>query len=446
MAKITFMGAGSTVFAKTVIGDCMLRDSLCQSHIALYDVDAKRLRESKRMLDTLNRNINQGRAKITAHLGVDRRRAALKDANYVVNAIQVGGYDPCTITDFEIPKRYGLRQTIADTLGIGGIFRTLRTLPVMLDFARDMEAVCPKAWLLNYTNPMSMLTGGMLQGTNVKMVGLCHSVQVCASSLLHTLDLHEKYPPAECVQHIAGINHMGWLLKFEHGGRDLYPEVKRVAAEKLRRWRHGKEKNGNMVRLEMMLQTGYYVTESSEHLSEYVPHFIRDTAPQLIEEFNIPLDEYPRRCINQIAHWKKQSKELVGNAELTHTRSHEYGSSIMDAIETNVPTTIGGNIINNGLIPNLPPKACVEVPCLVNANGVQGCYVGDLPEICAAYNRTNINVHLLTIEAVLQLRRDRIYQAAMLDPHTSSQLTIDQIRSLCDDLIEAHGAWMPTFR
>jgi alpha-galactosidase len=201
-----------------------------------------------------------------------------------------------------------------------------------------------------------------------------------------------------------------------------------------------------MVRLEMMLNLGYYITESSEHLSEYVPHFIQATAPQLIGEFNIPLDEYPRRCIAQIAHWKQQSKDVVKNPNLTHTRSHEYGSTIMEAIETNQPATIGGNVLNRGLIPNLPPTACVEVPCLVDGNGVQGCYVGDLPEVCAAYNRTNINVQLLTIEAVLQRRRDRIYQAAMLDPHTASQLTIDQIRNLVDDLIESHGDWLPKFK
>lgn len=445
MAKITFMGAGSTIFAKNVLGDCMLRDSLHDAHIALYDVDATRLRESKRMLDTLNRNINQGRARLTTHLGVANRRKALQGANFVVNAIQVGGYDPCTITDFEVPKKYGLRQTIADTLGIGGIFRTLRTLPVMLDFARDMERVCPDAWFLNYTNPMAMLTGGMLRGSPIRTVGLCHSVQGCSWSLLESLDLLEKYPPHEVRQHVAGINHMGWLLSIEHEGRDLYPEIKKLAAAKLRQWRKGEKKSGNMVRLEMMLHLGYYITESSEHLSEYVPHFIKNAHPELIGEFNIPLDEYPRRCINQIARWKDMSRKLVKDPNLTHTRSHEYGSAIIEAIETNLPVQIGGNVLNRGLIPNLPPKACVEVPCLVDSNGVQGCYVGDLPEPCAAYNRTSINVQMLTIEAVLERRRDRIYQAAMLDPHTAAELTIDQIRNLCDDLIEAHGKWLPKF-
>lgn len=446
MAKITFMGAGSTVFARNVLGDCLLSDALHDAHISLYDVDANRLRESKRMLDTLNKNVNQKRAKITTHLGLASRKQALKDANYVVNAIQVGGYDPCTITDFDIPKAYGLRQTIADTLGIGGIFRTLRTLPVMLDFAHDMERVCPKAWFLNYTNPMAMLTGGMLRGSSIRTVGLCHSVQGCSWSLLHTLGLLEKYPIQGIRQWVAGINHMGWLLRIEYQGRDIYPEIKKVAAQRLRQWRQGAKKDGNMVRLEMMLHLGYYITESSEHLAEYVPHFIKAAHPELISEFNIPLDEYPRRCVSQIAGWKKMSKDVVANPNLTHTRTHEYGASIMEAIETNKPAQIGGNVLNNGLIPNLPPKACVEVPCLVDSNGIQGCYVGDLPEQCAAYNRTNINVQLLTIEAVLDRRRDRIYQAAMLDPHTASELTIDQIRHLCDNLISAHGKWMPTFR
>ena len=449
MPKITFMGAGSTVFARNVLGDSMLCEALCKSDIALYDIDRTRLRESKRMLDVLNKNTNAGRAKIKSFLGVENRQKALEGADFVVNAIQVGGYDPCTITDFEIPKKYGLRQTIADSLGIGGIFRTLRTLPVMLDFAHDIEKVAPDAWFLNYTNPMAMLTGGMLRGSSVKTVGLCHSVQVCAASLIQTLGLEKKYPVDKLVQYTAGINHMAWLLKLEYEGKDIYPEVKALAAKKLAQWRKAKDpkdKHGNMVRLEMMLKTGYYITESSEHFSEYCVHFIKDAAPELVPEFNIPLDEYPRRCINQIADWKKMSKDVVDNPKLTHTRSHEYASYIMEAIAADKPTRIGGNIINHGLIPNLPPEACVEVPCLVDGNGVQGCYVGNLPEVCASYNRTNINVQLLTIEAVLKRNRECIYQAAMLDPHTAGELTIDQIRAMCDDLIEAHGDWLPKFR
>ncbi len=446
MAKIAFLGAGSTIFAKNVLGDCLTREPLQDVHIALYDIDNTRLRESMRMLETINRNVNQGRARITAHLGVANRRKALQGAGYVVNAINVGGYAPCTITDFEVPKKYGLRQTIADTLGIGGIFRALRTLPVMLDFAHEMETVCPDAWFLNYTNPICMLAGGMLRGSSIRTVGLCHSVQICSANLLSALGLLEKYPPHEVHQYVAGINHMGWLLKIEHNGVDLYPEIKKLAAAKLRKWRKGAEKSRDMIRLEMMLHLGYYISESSEHFSEYVPHFIKAAHPELISEFNIPLDEYPRRCLRQIERWKTMSLELASNPSLTHSRTHEYGSAIIEAMETNQTIEVGGNVLNHGLIPNLPAKACVEVPCLVNANGVQGCHVGELPEPCAAYNRTSINVQLLTIEAVLERRRDRIYQAAMLDPHTASELTIDQIRNLCDDLIEAHGKWLPKFK
>jgi alpha-galactosidase len=445
MPKITFLGAGSTVFAKNVLGDCLLTDSLRDAHIALYDIDGTRLRESQQMLETLNANTNQGRARITAHLGVANRRAALRGANYAVNAIQVGGYKPSTVIDFEIPKRYGLRQTIGDTLGIGGIFRALRTIPVMFDFARDMEAVCPNAWLLNYTNPMAMLTGAMLRGTGVKTVGLCHSVQCCAEGILTHLDLLKRVKKLQWK--IAGINHQGWLLEITDGGRDLYPEIKKRAAALLAKARRkGGPKHWDMVRHELMLQFGYYITESSEHSSEYVPYFIKSRFPGLIAEFNIPLDEYPRRCVNQIRDWKKRAGEIVRNRALTHERTHEYGSYIMDAMETDVPFRIGGNVLNGTIITNLPPKACVEVACLVDRNGVQPCVVGDLPEPCAALNRTNINPQLLTIEAALTRNRDRIYQAAMLDPHTSTELTLDQIRHLCDDLIAAHGKMLPTYR
>jgi len=445
MAKITFMGAGSTIFARNVLGDCMLAEPLHDAELALYDIDATRLRESKAMLDVINKNINQGRAKITTHLGVANRKKALKGAGYVVNAIQVGGYDPCTIIDFEIPKKFGLRQTIADTLGIGGIFRTLRTLPVMLDFARDMESVCPDAWFLNYTNPMAMLTGGLLRGSNIRAVGLCHSVQCVGGSLLHATGLGAKYPMSECRQYVAGINHMGWLLKIEHKGRDIYPEIKREAAKVIKKHRGG-EKHWDLVRLEMMMKFGYYVTESSEHNAEYLPYFIKKNYPELVAEYHIPLDEYPRRCIHQIEGWKKMSKDIVGNPNLTHKRTGEYGSYIIEAIESDKPVQVGGNVINNGCIPNLPAKACVEIPCLVDRNGVQGTYVGDLPEPLAALNRTNINPQLLTIEAVLEKRKDRIYQAAMLDPHTSAELSLDDIVKMCDALIAAHGDWLPKFK
>jgi alpha-galactosidase len=444
MPKITFMGAGSTVFAKNVLGDCMLAPSLQDAHIALYDIDSQRLKESAIMLENLNRNINGNRAKITSHLGVQNRKTALKSADYVVNAIQVGGYKPSTVIDFEVPKKYGLRQTIGDTLGIGGIFRALRTIPVLLDFAHDMEKVCPEAWFLNYSNPMAMLTGSVLRGSSIKTVGLCHSVQVCAPDLLKNLGMTDKVKKLQWK--VAGINHMGWLLEITDDGKDLYPEIKKRAAELLAKARKkGAYKNWDMVRLQMMLHFGYYITESSEHSAEYVPYWIKSQYPELIEEFNIPLDEYPRRCVGQIAGWKNRAKEVVDNKDLTHQRTPEYASYIMEAMETDIPFHLGGNILNTGFIPNLPSKAVVEVPCFVDRSGVQGCYVGDLPEQCAALNRTNINVQLLTIEAAMTGKKEHIYHAAMLDPHTGSELTLDQIRNLCDDLIKAHGKMMPKY-
>ena len=434
MPKITFMGAGSTVFAKNVLGDSMLTPSLEDSVIALYDIDPKRLDESYLMLTAINSNLG-GKARIEKYCGVESRKDALRGANYVVNAIQVGLYDPCTITDFEVPKKYGLRQTIADTLGIGGIFRALRTIPVMMDFAHDMEEVCPDAWFLNYTNPMAMLTGAMQRYTGIKTVGLCHSVQVCAESLLKSVGM-ENDPDVQTK--IAGINHMAWLLEITKDGKDLYPEIKARAAALT-------EKHNNMVRLEIMKRFGYYVTESSEHNAEYMPYFIKDKYPELIDRFNIPLDEYPRRCIRQIADWEKRRDELTKDPHLTHTRTHEYASYIMEAMETGVPYKIGGNVLNNGLITNLPRNACVEVPCLVDRSGVSPCYVGDLPEQCAALNRTNINVQLLTIEAAMTRKKETIYQAAMMDPHLQSELSIDDIVSLCDDLIAAHQGWLPEY-
>ncbi len=434
MPKITFMGAGSTVFAKNVLGDSMMTPALEDSVIALYDIDAVRLEDSKRMLDTINRN-NGSKATIETYLGVENRKAALRGANYVVDAIQVGGYEPCTVTDFEIPKKYGLRQTIADTLGIGGIFRALRTIPVLFDFARDMEEVCPDAWFLNYTNPMAMLSGAMQRYTGVKTVGLCHSVQVCCEGLMKGLGMEYD----DTVQwKIAGINHQAWLLEVTKNGVDLYPEIKHRALART-------EKHHDMVRYEIMKRFGYYVTESSEHNSEYMPYFIKSTHPELIDQFNIPLDEYPRRCINQIAEWEKMRENLLGDENLTHTRSREYASYIMEAMETNRPFKFGGNVINTGLITNLPSNACVEVPCIADASGVQSVFIGDLPEQCAAMNRTNINPQLLAIEAAVTKKKDYIYQAAMLDPHTAAELTIDQIVSMCDDLIEAHKGWLPEY-
>ena len=437
--KITFMGAGSTVFAKNVLGDVMRTPSLWDSEIALYDIDALRLEESRKLLESINATINENRAVIKAYCGVENRKEALRGARFVVNAIQVGGYDPCTITDFEIPKKYGLRQTIADTLGIGGIMRTLRTLPVMESFARDMEEVCPDALFMNYTNPMAMLTGFMGRYTGVNTVGLCHSVQVCSRHLLKHVGMEDKIEGR--VDKIAGINHMAWLLEiYDKDGNDLYPEIKKRAAEK-----NATEKHSDMVRFEYIRRLGYYCTESSEHNAEYNPFFIKSKYPELIDAYNIPLDEYPRRCINQINGWKKQQEDLSNPEMLNHQRSKEYASYIMEAVVTNVPYKIGGNVINRGLITNLDPDACVEVPCLVDANGISPTRIGKLPVQLAAMNMSNIAPQLITIDAHVTKKKERIYQAAMMDPHTAAELSIDDIVKMVDELIEAHGDWLPKY-
>ncbi|KAB1437955.1 alpha-glucosidase/alpha-galactosidase [Candidatus Galacturonibacter soehngenii] len=438
--KITFMGAGSTVFARNVLGDCMCTNALRDSEIALYDIDAQRLSESEIILKAINKNINNDRADIKCYLGVENRKAALKDATFVVNAIQVGGYDPCTITDFEIPKKYGLKQTIADTMGIGGIMRALRTIPVMAEFAKDMEDVCPDAYFLNYTNPMAMLTGFMQRFTKVKTIGLCHSVQVCSEHLLEDLGMEDKLEGRK--ELIAGINHMGWLLElYDKDGNDLYPEIKKRAALK----NSSNEKHNDMVRYEYIKHLGYYCTESSEHNAEYNPFFIKSKYPELIEKYNIPLDEYPRRCMKQIEGWEKEKNEILQNGKITHERSKEYASYIMEAIVTNTPYKIGGNVINTGLIDNLPADACVEVPCMVDAMGIHPTYVGKLPTQLAAMNISNINAQLLTIEAAVTKDRHKIYQAAMMDPHTAAELSIDDIIKMCDEMIEAHGDYMKDF-
>ena len=430
--KVTFMGAGSTVFSKNVLGDTMLCDAFHHMEIALYDIDASRLDESFLLISKMNESINEGRATIKKYLGVEERKDALRNADFVVNAIQVGLYDPCTIIDFEIPKKYGLRQTIGDTLGIGGIFRALRTIHVLKDFAKDIEEVCPNAWFLNYTNPMAMLTGYMLRYTKVKTVGLCHSVQTCTNDLLRSLDMSDKLEGRH--EKIAGINHMAWLLEIkDKDGCDLYPEIKKRAKEK-----NASEKHWDMVRYDYIDKLGYYCTESSEHNAEYNPFYLKAGRDDLVEKFNIPLDEYPRRCINQIAGWQKQYEELMAGGKIEHTRSREYASHIMEAIYTNKPYKIGGNVLNRGVISNLPYDACVEVPCLVDGEGIHPTYVGELPLQLAAMNSSNIYAQMLTIEAAHTMDKKKIYQAAMMDPHTGAQLSTDEIVALCDELFEAH--------
>ncbi len=437
--KLTFMGAGSSVFARNVIGDCLCTEALRDSVFALYDIDPIRLKESYTILEAM-RVEKGGYGVIECYLGVEQRKDALRGANFVVNAIQVGLYDPCTIIDFEVPKKYGLQQTIGDTLGIGGIMRALRTIPVMADFAKDMEEVCPDALFLNYTNPMAMLSGYMQRYTGIKTVGLCHSVQHCSSYLLTELGMEDKLEGRK--ELIAGINHMAWLLEIkDKNGVDLYPEIKSRIDAKI-----ADPECYDKVRLEYIKNFGYYCTESSEHNSEYNMFYIKSKYPELIQRYNIPIDEYLRRCVNQIAGWKEEYEKMVNGGVKNHQRTFEYASYIMESIVTGKPYEIGGNVLNTDhLITNLPAEACVEVPCLVNGYGVHPCHVGSLPVQCAAMNMTNINVQLLTIEAARTRKLEHIYQAAMLDPHTGSELDIDTIKKMVDDLIVAHGDYLPKY-
>ncbi|MGI8644591.1 MAG: alpha-glucosidase/alpha-galactosidase [Thermomicrobiales bacterium] len=428
--KITFVCAGSTVFAKNLIGDILSFPELAENELCLFDIDEERLATSEIVAKKVAKSLGA-----SAKVGTTTdRRQALDGASYVLCMIQVAGYKPGTVTDFEIPKRYGLRQTIADTLGIGGIMRGLRTIPVMLDIARDMEEVCPDALFLNYVNPMAMLCWAVERATTIKTVGLCHSVQGTARELAKDLDI----PANEIDYRCAGINHMSFYLRFERNGEDLYPALRQMAED-------GRAPEGNLVRYEMLKRLGYFVTESSEHFAEYVPWFIKRDRPDLIDRFNIPLDEYPRRCERQISRWDDMRATYEGNEPIEITRTHEYAAPIIRAMETGIPTVINGNVPNTGLIDNLPDGCCVEVPILVDANGPQPTKVGALPPHLAALMQTNINVQALTVEAALTGKREHIYHAAMLDPHTAAELDLDQIWSLADDLIDAHGEWLPEY-
>ncbi len=431
MTKISFLGAGSTVFAKNLMGDILSFPELANATISLHDIDAERLRTSEivahRVAEALGANP-------TIEATLDRR-ASLDGADYAISMIQVAGYKPGTVVDFEIPKKYGLRQTIADTLGIGGIMRGLRTIPVLLDMCRDMEELCPDVTFLQYVNPMAMNCWAISRATTIKTVGLCHSVQGTAEQLARDIGI----PIDEINYRCAGINHMAFYLKFERDGVDLYPEIRKVLEA-------GRQPDWNRVRYEMFKRLGYFVTESSEHFSEYVPWFIKRDRPELIEEFNIPLDAYITRCENQLASWEKQRASMEAGEGIEVKRSHEYGSLIIHSQETGTPRVVYGNVPNRGLIDNLPQGCCVEVPVLVDKNGLQPTKIGALPPQLAALMQTNINVQSLVVEAALTGKREHIYHAAMLDPHTAAELSLDQIWSLVDDLIEAHGDWLPEYQ
>ena len=432
MAIITLLGAGSTVFAKNLLGDILSFPELANSEIRLFDIDPERLKTSEVVANKVAQALGAKPKIITT---TDRKKA-LENADYSIAMFQVGGYKPSTLIDFEIPKKYGLRQTIADTLGIGGIMRGLRTIPVMLDMCRDMEEVAGDITFLNYVNPMAMNCWAMSRATTIKTVGLCHSVQGTAEQLADDIgvDIND-------INYIAaGINHMAFYLKFEKDGQDLYPAIKKVLNEK-------RAPDWNLVRYEIYKRFGYFVTESSEHFAEYTPWFIKRDRPELIEEFNIPIDEYIRRCENQIAGWHQLREDLITNdLPLEVNRSHEYGSLIIHSMETGQPRVVYGNVANRGLINNLPEGCCVEVPVLVDKSGLQPTKIGNLPPHLAAMMQTNINVQAMTVEAALTGKREHVYHAAAFDPHTAAELSLDQIWNLCDDLSAAHGTMSPTLK
>ena len=436
MTKIAFIGAGSTVFAKNLLGDILSFPELQDVTLSLMDINPERLRTSEIVAHKVAEFFG---AKPTIEATLDRRRA-LDGADYAISMFQVGGYKPGTVIDFEIPRKYGLRQTIADTLGIGGIMRALRTIPVFLDTAADMQAVCPDVTFLQYVNPMAMNCWALNRATKIKTVGLCHSVQGTAEALAGDLGI-----PYDEINYVcAGINHMAFYLRFERDGQDLYPKLREVAEAGSygRRYRNLADK----VRYEVFKRTGYFVTESSEHFSEYVPWFIKRDRPDLIERYEVPIEEYITRCELQIAEWEAlRARFERGDLEMTHQRSHEYGSGIIHSLETGQPRVVYGNVANHGLIDNLPSGCTVEVPCLVDSNGVQPTRIGALPPHLAAMMQTNVNVQALAVEAALTGKREHIYHAAMLDPHTAAELSLDQIWAMVDDLIAAHGDMLPVY-
>jgi alpha-galactosidase len=425
MTRIAFIGAGSIEFTRDLLGDLLSFPELAGVDIALHDIDEERLATAEAMARWTADQLG-AKPTFSAHLD---RRAALDGADFAFNMIQVGGH-AATLLDFEIPARHGLRQTIADTLGIGGIFRALRTIPVMLGIGRDMDELCPDAWLLNYTNPMAMLCQAYVHGSpHTKVVGLCHSIQHTTRQLAEYVGV-----PFEDVTFLgAGVNHQSFILRFERDGEDLYPRLDAaIAADpELRR----------KVRVELYQRFGYFPTESSEHSAEYLPWLMRDDAA--LEHFRIPVDEYVRRSEENLALYEEIKAKLRDGEGFEIERSVEYAPVIVHAMTTGQPQVIYGNVINEGLIDNLPAGACVEVPCVVDRTGVQPTRIGALPAQCAALNRTFLNFVELTVRAALEGRRDHVYHAAMLDPNASGSLGLDTIRTICDELIEAHGDALP---
>ena len=437
MPKICLVGAGSTVFAQNILGDVLSSQGGGDYVISLFDIDPERLKTSEIVARRICGSLQLANVRVEATLD---RREALRGSDFVILMMQVGGYKPATVTDFDVPKRYGLRQTIADTLGIGGIFRGLRTIPVLEAICRDMQEVCPQALLMQYVNPMAINCWAIKElAPEIRTVGLCHSVQHTADHLAQCLG--ENIADVNYVS--AGINHVAFFLKYEKvrgDGRreDLYPRLKALAAE-------GCVPPDDRVRFDVLKRLGHFVTESSEHFSEYTSWYIKEGRGDLLEQLNIPLDEYIRRCEVQITEWHALRKELEGDKPIEVCRSNEYAAGIIHAAVTGNPALIYGNVPNNGLIENLPDECIVEVPCHVDRNGIQPIQIGRIPSQLSAVMNLSVSVQQLTVEAALTKNRDRIYQAALLDPHTSAELSPDQIWHLVDDLIEAHGDLLPGY-
>lgn len=434
MPKVTFIGAGSVVFAQNLTGDLLGFDALRDStELVLMDIDEERLRTSEIVAHRVAEALGSG-ARIEAT--TDRRRA-VDGADYVVTMMQVGGYRPATVTDFEVPKRYGLRQTIADTLGVGGIMRGLRTIPVLLELCRELEELCPDALLLQYVNPMVANCWAVAEATSIRTVGLCHSVQHTAGQIAKDVGV-----PADELDYLcAGINHVAFYLRLEHAGEDVYPRLRQVLDE-------GRVPDWNRVRYELFRHFGHFVTESSEHFAEYSPWFIKNGRADLVERFNVPLDDYLRRCEEQIERWHTLRAELERGEGIEVRRSAEYGARIVNAIETDEPFRFNGNVPNSSaaggrLLADFAEEAVVEVPCVADARGITPEHVGALPPQLAGLIRTNLNVHELVVRAALDRSREHAYHAAMLDPHTAAELSLDEIRRLVDELLDAHGDLVP---
>jgi alpha-galactosidase len=426
MAKIVFIGAGSVVFASRLLTDIVYHPELRDSTIALMDIDAERL-------DLISKFAQVLASKYAPNMKIEstlNRREALDGADYVVIMIQVGGLEAFEL-DINIPLKYGVSQEVGDTIGPGGVFRGLRTIPVLLDICYDMEELCPNALLINYANPMAINCWAMNKATRIRNVGLCHSVQGTAMQLASYINV----PYEDVYYWVAGINHQAFFLEFKYKGEDAYPLLWEAMK---RREIYERDK----VRFEMMKYLGYFITESSHHLGEYVPYF--RTTEERRKTYCEPRWFYLEICKEAWKpHFEHIKKQISGEEPLELSRSHEYGVDIIYSMETGKPLRINGNVENKWLITNLPHGCCVEVPCLVDKGGIHPCHVGDLPSQCAALNRTNINVQELAVKAALEKDRNAALQAVMFDPLTSAILTPKEIERMVDEMFKAEAKWIP---